>query len=67
MENIVDLVNKFEIDRLIRTCRENPEIGFFVFGNGNICVCDRDYAEKQGACFFDNLVVLKYLEEFIND
>lgn len=65
--NIIDLVNTFKIDKLIRTCRGNPETGFFVFGDRNICVCDRDYAESQGEVFFDNLEVLQYLKEFIND
>lgn len=65
--NIVDLTNNFKIDRLIKTCRTNKKSGFFVFGNNNICVCDRDYAEINGYRFFNNVEVLKYLEDFIND
>ena len=65
--DIVDLTNTFKIDRLIKICRSNPETGFFVFGDNNICVCNRDYAEIQNKTFFNNVDVLKYLEDFIND
>lgn len=65
--SIAELVNNFKIDRLIKICRENTETGFFIFGNGNICTCDRDYAEIRGEIFFNNIEVLKYLEDFIDD
>lgn len=65
--SITELVNNFKIDRIIKICRENTETGFFVFGNGNICTCDRDYAKIKGERYFDNIEILKYLEDFINE
>jgi len=65
MKDIDKLINSWNIDKLINLCKHNEYKGFFIFGDNNVCVCNKSYADSRGVHFYSNDVVLEILKDFI--